>query len=143
MIKTIFLYIKSLFTRKNLNNLKFGLGITKAILGNKENEALIARLNMAQDFIDTVNRVIPNSDWHTTKSGSATTDAMANEINGNSLQWQGFTAWIDEDRHGQGNNGIVLGYETKSKKGLSVKLGQSFDKQGKRQIHGNIKLGFR
>lgn len=142
MLKKIWLFIKSLFTRQNFATLKFGLGITKSILGNKDNQAIIDKLNMAQDFIDKVNRVIPNSDRHTTESGSATTDAMANTINENSVQWKGFTAWIEEDRHGQGNNGIVLGYEGKSKKGLSVKLGQSFDKQGKRQIHGHIKLGF-
>lgn len=143
MIKKIFLFIKSLFSRKNFAAIKFGLGITKSILGNKDNQAIIDKLNMAQDFIDKVNRVIPNSDVHTRGSGGANTDAMAKTINKNSIEWNGFTASIEKDRHGQGNNGIVLGYEGELTKGVNVQLGQAFDKDGKRQIYGNIKLGFK
>lgn len=92
------------FIRKiTFSDVRFGLNVSKTLLGSTKNMDIINKLNTATDIVDKINRVLPNH----------STEDLANKINnsGKERTWRGFTATVSKDKHGKGNNGLVLGYK--------------------------------
>ena len=112
IIKMCFLYfkafIKFIFSRETLSNAIFAIQIAQSIYTNKKcpnlrkNKAVIRKLEIAQSQLDNIQKLISNRD----------TRAYVNGINNCDKDWKGFSATIVKDKHGEGNNGINLGYKT-------------------------------
>lgn len=105
--KTVFKWI---FSKDTLANVAFSLRLAKEVFsdgtGNnqKKNEELVRKLEIAQDYVDKINRVLPNTE----------TQKYADGINTNidEKTWGDFSAKIVPGKHGSGNNGIDLGINT-------------------------------
>lgn len=104
--------IVSIFRKVTFSNVLFGLRMTKSLLGSVKNRLVVEKLNKAIDFVDGINKIIPNRQ----------TDDLANKINNDQKVWKGFSATVVTDKHGKGNNGIVLGYEKSEVKILGFKI---------------------
>ena len=113
-------FIKWLFRKGTLSNALFGLRIAKELFSNKDaknpekNQAIIEKLEIAQDAIDRLQKLIPNKE----------TEKYAKGINKSKDQktWGDFSAKLVKDKHGKGNDGINLGLNTKVN-GLDIEIG--------------------
>lgn len=103
------------FVRKiTFSDVRFGLNVAKSLLGSTKNMGIINKLNTATDIVDKINRVMSND----------STNKLVEEINNNERTFKGFTATVAPDKHGAGNNGLVLGYSEKG--GLEASVGFKF-----------------
>ncbi len=93
------------FIRKiTFSDVRFGLNVAKSLLGSTKNMGIINKLNIATDIVDKINRVMPNY----------VTEKLEIKINKDERTWRGFIATVAPNKHGQGNNGLVLGYKDKN-----------------------------
>jgi len=111
----MFKYLKGiviwLFSKDTLGNVMFGLNIAKEVFcgkdgkGERKSKSLLRKLEMAQEAVDTVQKLLPNSE----------TDKYAGGINKSKDKktWGSFNAAVVKDKHGNGNNGINLGIDAK------------------------------
>lgn len=101
-------FIKFIFSKETLSNAIFAVQIAQSIYTNKKcpnlrrNKAVIRKLEIAQSQLDNIQKLISNRE----------TRAYVNGINKCNKDWKGFSATIVKDKHGDGNNGINLGYNT-------------------------------
>ena len=111
IIKYVSAIIKWILRKDTLSNLMFYIRLSKDIFTSDDaknqsrNQSLLKKLDMAQKMVDTVQRILPNTE----------TEKYATGINSstNRKTWGDFSAMIVKDKHGVGKNGIDLGINTR------------------------------
>ena len=106
-MKYIITIIKWVFSKNSLSTILFGLNLTKTLFKDAKNLKMLEKVNQATEYIDKVNKLISNDD----------TARLAGKINNDKKHLNNFGAAIVKNKHGKGNDGIVLSYE---KDGISV-----------------------
>ena len=110
ILKSFFIWI---FRPETLSNALFAVNIAQEVFSNKnagnpeKNRAVLRKIAIAQEAIDTVQKFINNDE----------TEKWAIGINKSKDKktFRDFNATIVKDKHGAGKNGIDLGYKTKIK----------------------------
>lgn len=108
------IYLKALlkwfFSKDSLSNILFGLRIVKSVYTSanasslKKNKDLLRKLEIAQNVMDEVQKMIPNEETKRYEIG-------INESVDNKT-WGEFSASIIKNKHGEGRDGIDLGIST-------------------------------
>jgi hypothetical protein len=99
----IIAFIKWITLAENLKEIYKWLDITKVLLGGKKTEKLLAFIDKTQKSIDNITGKVENKE----------VDNMVKIINGNDKGFEGITATLKTNKHGEGNHGIDLKIDTK------------------------------